>query len=677
MNKHNGDIGAFVDAYQAAGLQPIPIRTDGSKAPRLTEWKSLQNPGTRCERYKFVGAGIGVIGGRASGGLEIIDFDDPELFAPWCELVEDQLPGVIQRLVVIATPRRSDSGTPGRHVCYRCDEPEGNQELALYPDGKKASIETRGEGGYVLTVGCPPACHPDGRTYELQAGELTDLPRITMQERSALFACARSFDQHVKVDTQCEPSTSTPNESSPVAEWEAATSWADILEPHGWTLVNRERCTWRRPGKDLGVSASTKCRSDMGRDLLRVFSSSAAPLAANESYTKFGAFGTLYHQADWKRAAAALYEQGFGKQDDSDVDTSRITGEGEKSAPPEQSLFAEFPKILTGEQLIRVYPERRPVVVDGLFREGDVANIIAAPKVGKSWLAAGLALSVATGRKWLNHFDTCRGRVLYVDNELHPTDAAFRIDAISRAMQLPSEALRSGFQITSFRGIPAELMRVCMWLRHELREQAPGYYKLIIIDTLSRMLAGDKSENDNSYFRSIYTTLECLASHLNSAIAIVHHASRGDQSEKSVTDMGAGAGSQSRACDCHMAIRPHSQEGWCVLDATVRSFAGSPSLSINWNYPLWTGDPERQAQLETRQIKQARVQDDEAARQIIKLLKLNAGIPMTVYAIGQELDGFGATRIRNVCKLLADTEKIQRESGKHQGNDVERFYVEK
>ena len=50
--------------------------------------------------------------------------------------------------------------------------------------------------------------------------------------------------------------------------------------------------------------------------------------------------------------------------------------------------------------LLRTFPERRPSLIEGLLRKGETMNIIAAPKIGKSWLSLGLAFAVATGRPW-------------------------------------------------------------------------------------------------------------------------------------------------------------------------------------------------------------------------------------------------------------------------------------
>ena len=81
---------------------------------------------------------------------------------------------------------------------------------------------------------------------------------------------------------------------------------------HGWTNVyTRDGTTyWRRPGKDIGISATTNFG---GADLLYVFSSSTE-FEAEKSYTRFGAYAVLNHGGDFHAAARALAQQGYGQK---------------------------------------------------------------------------------------------------------------------------------------------------------------------------------------------------------------------------------------------------------------------------------------------------------------------------------------------------------------------------
>ena len=102
--------------YLAAGLSVIPIKTDGSKAPAVSSWKSYQsrlpteNEVTGWFQHHV---GIAIVYGRVSANAELIDIDKAELFQAYREQCERMVPGVFDRLTLIKTPL-------GYHLVYRC-----------------------------------------------------------------------------------------------------------------------------------------------------------------------------------------------------------------------------------------------------------------------------------------------------------------------------------------------------------------------------------------------------------------------------------------------------------------------------------------------------------------------------------------------------------------------------
>ena len=88
----------------------------------------------------------------------------------------------------------------------------------------------------------------------------------------------------------------------------------------------------------------------------------------------------------------------------------------------------------------------------------------------------------------------------------------------------------------------------------------------------------------------LYNTLDRYASELQCSFVLVHHASKGNQSAKSVTDVGAGAGSQSRATDTHLVLRHHQEPGCVVVDAAVRSWPPIEPRCLRWSFPVWHTD---------------------------------------------------------------------------------------
>jgi hypothetical protein len=327
------------------GYSLLPIQRDGSKRPAITGWKLLQSqhPTEHDLAEWFNDArimlraggsfGIATIHGAISGNSECIDCDEGALW----EAFYEQAIALVPKLAaapVIKTPR--DGG--GFQLIYRnASRPSGNIKLAErpaptpeQPNARKALIETRGEGGYTLTIGSPACCHPTGRCYQLIAGSFTTLPILTDDERCNLLILARSFtecpprtmeEHHADVDWQKKRAekiaaldAGTGEDVKPGDAYNREVSWTDILTPHGWTLLHTAADVgfWRRPGKtEPSPSATTNYK---GCDLLYVFSSNAYPFEPETTYSKFAAFATLNCGGDYRLAAQRLARLGFGER---------------------------------------------------------------------------------------------------------------------------------------------------------------------------------------------------------------------------------------------------------------------------------------------------------------------------------------------------------------------------
>ncbi len=299
--------------YLKAGLSVIAV--DTGKIP-FGKWKKYQiSPATITEVQSWhldQGKNIAVLCGKVSGNVEAVDLDEKynldkeSILDRWKPLVENQSPGLLDRLVIQKTMKN------GWHFIYKCKAIDGSKKLAereatkdeltAEPDSKtRTLIETRGDGGYILVF--------PSTGYKIVQGSLTDIPEITIEEREILLSSARALNQYFTTSSVVK-TTSRGASNLPGDEFDRRGEVRPVLEKHNWKFVyaQGENEHWRRPGKSDGVSATFSEQ----RGLFYVFSSNAGPFEPNKAYSKFAVYSLLEHDGDFKKAARALSEQGYG-----------------------------------------------------------------------------------------------------------------------------------------------------------------------------------------------------------------------------------------------------------------------------------------------------------------------------------------------------------------------------
>ena len=397
---------AALDFYDA-GVSVIPAKEDGSKAP-ITSWKQYQV--TMADREQiaswFSGAatGIGVITGAVSGNLEMLEMEgravNSGLLDEARELAHNSGLGELWEIISNGYVEFTPSG--GLHWLYRiADEPvPGNTKLARRPgenDTVEVLAETRGEGGFVVTAPSYGSTHPSGRAWQLLKGSPALIPMLSMEERNAIHNIFKALDRMPVKETLVQILNQNVQNSAsdkPGDQFNEKAEWRDILI--GWKIVYSAGGVtyWRRPGKDIGISATTG-RND--GDNLFVFTTSTS-FEAEKPYSKFAAFAHLNHGGDFSAAAKELRSMGFGSNSLPNIPTLTQLAKPNLTVVPdldadhvekvrERSSWYPKPLDLTGEA-----EEPEPEFLarnDGhrLFYRGKINALLGESESGKTWVA--------------------------------------------------------------------------------------------------------------------------------------------------------------------------------------------------------------------------------------------------------------------------------------------------
>lgn len=323
MSKHNN----IAKQYLSWGLSVLITTAD--KKPALTGWTDLQKTPLTPEEVEqlynsetirphvenssgekvgirlFNASGIGIIAGKVSGGLEIIDVDTKHdttgsLGEDLKTLIRDNLPELYPSLVIAQT----QSG--GYHIYYRCSSIEGNKKLAS-KQNKEVLVETRGEGGYVVA--------PPSPGYSYIQGDPSNIPTITPSQRDLLFNISQSFNELPEVKPPPKvaypEAKYNPTRPSPFEDYNDRGDVVALLESNGWRVINHSgnRVNLLRPGE---TDSKTSGNYHVELRTLRVFSSST-DFNPDIAYNPSQVFSLLECSGDNKLAYRRLLEMGYGE----------------------------------------------------------------------------------------------------------------------------------------------------------------------------------------------------------------------------------------------------------------------------------------------------------------------------------------------------------------------------
>lgn len=232
-------------------------------------------------------------------------------------------------------------------------------------------------------------------------------------------------------------------------------------------------------------------------------------------------------------------------------------------------------------------------VVPGIIPEG-MTLLVAAPKIGKSWMVLGLGMAVSQGGNAFGVLPVGEPRpVLYLALE----DGPRRLQSRLRLMGVTEvdDRLQFQTQVENGRVIPTISSFI-----EAFRASDP----VVILDTLGKIMP--PAGNGNAYAHD-YAVLSALKATCDavpgSSLVVVHHTRKSDAGD--FLDAVSGTQGIAGAADSVLVLRRERHEKRATLQVTARDAAeGEYSLTMSEN-GVWTldGDSLEQAQNNARIVK--------------------------------------------------------------------------
>ena len=253
----------------------------------------------------------------------------------------------------------------------------------------------------------------------------------------------------------------------------------------------------------------------------------------------------------------------------------------EESAKPDLYLSGIF----NGAALLEMeLPEVR-WAVPGLLPQG-LAILAGGPKLGKSWLIYSICAGMGAGCSILGQFQTPQARSLYLALE----DGQRRLQDRLRALCQNDPDIRAGlsnvdFQITWPRFDDEGGLEK---LEEYIVENVPLGLKLVVVDTLAKVMPKAKSKGLNAYESDslIMGRIKSMADKHGVCILIVTHLSK-LRTSKDPFDSITGSMGQFGTADTAMLLTRKRGAPTATLQTTGRDIEGN-SYSLSWSNPGWT-----------------------------------------------------------------------------------------
>lgn len=507
--------------YIASGFSPIPI-VDGEKRPTIKNWQQyaeepmgLEEASRLFNNTKSIGLVMGF------DGIQCLDIDAKHFtsdeYERFCTQLDEEAPELREKMIVQRT--RSN----GFHWIFKCDAIEGNQKLARNKKGE-VTFETRGRGGQIVAF--------PSQGYKIE-GKITNVTRITEQERDVLFRVARLMDEvtPIVVDEVKIQGDRQTDEHTPWGEFRESHTALDILLQNSWRVVGESTkyVYMLRPG-DTDAKTSGVIFKDSG--LFWPFTTSTE-FIAEQPYDSFQCYAVLNHNSNFHDASVEIAKLGYGKKyevhdDESFFDIEESTEE-EIDEMHKRLFDMEVDSTIVVEQpekCIDIVINQQSYIFGTL---GNFSLVQGKAKSRKSYFISSLA---SAGLSKQDVASTLRGYiddkcVVYIDTEQGDYHAQRVKKRILQMAGLPTNVNNDRLRYFKFRSLDSNKERLKFV---EFVIQTINNIGLLIIDGIADIAS--KGVNDEEEATLIASSLLKWSAQHNCHITIVLHENKHDRNAK-------------------------------------------------------------------------------------------------------------------------------------------------
>ena len=527
----------WADSYRALGLAVIPAA--GREKIPLGRWREFQSGIPQTVHDRWYGADgehranyrMGFLTGAASLGdgwkLLVIDLDEKGSVsgsATWDHWIADH------ELGCDPDTWRARTGGGGQHIYFRYPAHltiRNTQETFC-------GIDVRAEGGFVIA---PPSMHQNGKSYswlfspfetELAEAPQWLLDKVGAVEALPLAATPAPSSSSAPSSPSLSTRTQTASAERPSTPALATDAWGHIVDGRDaymrdmiWAAI----VDWYR---ECPIPPSDRESEEKLLEVFAIYERKVRPQAAGSTLDDEGrglsAFRDkwAYAMRQWNsKVAAAAKEEPAGSH-----------GATVSFAPPPVDPSAELEWFDDIEPVISA-----PYIVKNVLDLGAMSVVYGPSNSGKTFFALDIAYHVAIDHRWRTQ-RVAGGGVLYLAAE-GGNGIANRIVGLrktSGVVDVPFALRRAGLDLLH---PDADTERV-ITLARDVSERAP--LKLIVIDTLSRVMAGG-DENGPVDMTAFIKNVDRIRHATGAHIMIVHHTgkdvakgARGHSSLRAATD---------------------------------------------------------------------------------------------------------------------------------------------